>query len=260
MDKDESSSATIDELKAALIAEFDGEALDENDDASEFTFHIFRTSSYEILFIVDYEMALMIDQTHSIIKIAIPAGSLDFTGGVCMAGMYTPELELASSTSEFFESWAAEADPVDTQILSTVDDCGEEIFIEVPVVAQAPCESYAFTNADYVGESKVLYGAHCQFLISKTGPFAKCFQLVNPYPYYQACISELGRTKSFDNREFFGQAYAEECAFNYYHVDEWRSDLNQEMINKFKDEIKEFTTDNEDEEQKEQFEEANKMV
>ena len=32
------------------------------------------------------------------------------------------------------------------------------------------------------------------------------------------------------------------------------------MINKFKDEIKSFTTDNEDEEQKEQFEEANQMV
>ena len=80
-------------------------------------------SVLEILFVPDYELALMIDQTHDIVKLAIPSGSLDFTGGVCMAadknGMFKPDLEKAASTSEFVEAWAAEADVVETQILST---------------------------------------------------------------------------------------------------------------------------------------------
>jgi len=238
---------SFEDLKAAIKAEYeDREIFVERDDEQLFSFHIFRTSSYEILFIPDYELALMIDQTHDIVKLAIPSGSLDFTGGVCMAadknGMFKPDLEKAASTSEFFEAWAAEADIVETQILSTKDECGEEKQIEVPVVPEDPCESYAFTNADYIGEAKVLYGAHCEFLINRKGPFAKCFQLVNPFPYYQACISDLGRSKNFDHREFFGQAYSEECAFRNYHVDQWRDILNAEMVLDFLNQMEEFTT------------------
>ena len=66
--------------------------------------------------------------------------------------------------------------------------------------------------------------------------------MVNPFPYYQACISDLDRSKNFDHREFFGQAYSEECAFRNYHVDQWRDILNAEMLQDFLNQMQEFTT------------------
>ena len=229
------SNVSFDTLKEQLDNDFKIEH--SADDAEGIDYNIFRTSSYEILFIHNYELAVMIDQTHNIVKLAIPSGSIDFTGGVCIAGMYKPDLEKAASATEYFEAWAAKADETDKQILTTVSDCGEVEQIEVPVVPPRQCQTYAFTSKDYIGEAKVLYGAHCRFLIDSDGPFAKCFQLSNPYPYYQACISDLGRTKNFNNREAFGQAYAEECAFSNYHVDAWRDTANLGMLNEFRDEI-----------------------
>ena len=229
------SNVSFDTLKEQLDNDFKIEH--SADDAEGIDYNIFRTSSYEILFIHNYELAVMIDQTHNIVKLAIPSGSIDFTGGVCIAGMYKPDLEKAASATEYFEAWAAKADETDKQILTTVSDCGEVEQIEVPVVPPRQCQTYAFTSKDYIGEAKVLYGAHCRFLIDSDGPFAKCFQLSNPYPYYQECISDLGRTKNFNNREAFGQAYAEECAFSNYHVDAWRGTANLGMLNEFRDEI-----------------------
>ena len=259
------SGLTFDEMKQRLALDFNKEHA--ADDREGIDYNIFRTSSYEILFIHNYELAVMIDQTHNIVKLAIPSGSLDFTGGVCVAGMYKPDLEKAISTTDYFQAWAAEADPTDTQILTTVSDCGEVEQIEVPVVAPRQCETYAFTSADYIGEAKVLYGAHCRFLIAADGPFAKCFQLSNPYPYYQACISDLGRTKNFNNREAFGQAYAEECAFSNFHVDNWRDVANLDMLDEFRDEIDQMTggldvndPTVEKPDDVEQFEEANKVI
>ena len=254
---------TFDELKTRLSNAFNLEN-DNSDDTDGIDYNIFRTSSYEVLYIGKYELAVMIDQTHNIVKLAIPSGSLDFTGGVCVAGMYKPDLVKARSASEFFEAWAAEADETDKQILTTLSECGEEEQVEVPVVPPRECQSYAFTSKDYIGEAKVLYGAHCRFLIDSNGPFAKCFQLTNPYPYYQACISDLGRTKNFNNREAFGQAYSEECAFSNFHVDAWRDVANLAMLDEFRDEIDQMTEvpDNAPEkpEDVEQYEEANKVV
>ena len=77
----------------------------------------------------------------------------------------------------------------------------------------------------------------------------------------------MGRTKNFNNREAFGQAYAEECAFSNYHVDAWRDTANLGMLNEFRDEIDQMTNGldlNDPAVQKpedvEQFEEANKVI
>ena len=46
-----------------------------------------------------------------------------------------PDADRAFDSHEYFRAWAAEADVVATQTLTTTDDCGNEESIEMPVVA-----------------------------------------------------------------------------------------------------------------------------
>ena len=92
------------------------------------------------------------------------------------------------------------------------------------MVEGSQCESVEPDPCDPESETYKLAEDLCYGLISETGPFTECHEVVDPTPYYEACIYDLCATLPDDDLVCDSLAeYAQACREGGGMPDDWRA-------------------------------------
>ena len=101
-----------------------------------------------------------------------------------------------TNPTEFGDSWALDG-----------DSCS-------PATEPEPCEP----ESEIYELSETLCG-----LLSNPGPFSQCHNVVDPIPYYEACVFDICATALNDSVCGSFEVYAQTCRSAGENPDDWRS-------------------------------------